>query len=371
MRPLRAHRVTLISALAVLCACSDNGRLSANGDSGTALDAGRIQDADKGGGRDVACPAVCELYCQYGHAVDSNGCELCECKPAPVDTGTTKDAGPFICPPVCAIDCPNGNVRDSDGCPTCECNAQPTVCPAIKCKACPFGYLKDANGCDTCDCAADPARSDCAAIADRLASEMQSQQSQPGGCTAVVRLDYATLDILSYAFVCGRYAATDETAARNSANAAAVFPYASGAGSGKLLTGPSPTDQWVFYSTPSDFGGVAAVSDTTGLTTFAGTIVWAGTGKILIPASFSSGDLGKGCDSSSPSSVRGVNLVSSEADPRMEEAAAIVQSTALRAAFTRLGGVFGIVILAYPRTVGAFDASTAEYIVLFDGGWLE
>lgn len=209
---------------------------------------------------------------------------------------------------------------------------------------------------------------DCAAIAQRLAAGMQAQV---GGCTAVVRLDYTNLTILSYAFVCGKYAVTDEAAARKSATAAAVFPYTSGAGTGKLMTEANPTDQWVFYTSPSDFGGVAAVSDRTGLATFAATIVWSGTGEILVPKSFNTDELGRGCTPPSPSPVRGINLAGGEAQPRFDEAAAVVRSTALPAAFSMWGGSFDAVVLVYPRTVGGFVASTAEYIVLLDGGWLE
>lgn len=35
------------------------------------------------------------------------------------------------------------------------------------------------------------------------------------------------------------------------------------------------------------------------------------------------------------------------------------------------GYVFGATVLRYPRTVGAFDPTTAEWIVLLNGGWLE
>jgi hypothetical protein len=41
---------------------------------------------------------------------------------------------------------------------------------------------------------------------------------------------------------------------------------------------------------------VVAVSDLTGLTAFAATIVWSGTGEILFPKSFSTADLGRGCE---------------------------------------------------------------------------
>jgi hypothetical protein len=196
-------------------------------------------------------------------------------------------------------------------------------------------------------------------------------QPKSGGCTAVVRLDYTTLALKSHAFVCGQAARPDEASARKSATAAATFPYTSGAGTGKLMSAPTDHDQWVFYTAPADFGGVAAVSDDTGLATFAATIVWSGTGEILLPKAFDSADLGEGCEAPSSVPVRGINLASGEAQPRFEEAARIVLSTALHAAFRSWAEIFNIVVIAYPRTVGGFEASTAEYIVLVNGHWLE
>ena len=64
--------------------------------------------------------------------------------------------GASLCGPICDIYCQFGNVLDSNGCPTCSCNPPPTVCPAVKCKACTYGYLLDANGCQTCTCAPQP-----------------------------------------------------------------------------------------------------------------------------------------------------------------------------------------------------------------------
>jgi PrcB C-terminal/Antistasin family len=33
--------------------------------------------------RPPACGPVCDIFCQYGHALDANGCPLCSCNPAP------------------------------------------------------------------------------------------------------------------------------------------------------------------------------------------------------------------------------------------------------------------------------------------------
>jgi hypothetical protein len=55
----------------------------------------------------------------------------------------------------------------------------------------------------------------------------------------------------------------------------------------------------------------------------------------------------------------------------MMEAADVVLATALPSAFARWGSLLDVVVLLYPRSVGAFDPSTAEYIVLLNAGWLE
>jgi hypothetical protein len=182
-----------------------------------------------------------------------------------------------------------------------------------------------------------------------------------GRCTTVVRLDYQTLRIISHAFVCGEGAATDETSARQSATAAG-YPYTSDADTVK--SAPTDHDQWVFYKAPNDHGGVAAVSDYTGLATFAATIVWSGKGKILFPTSFDDTDMGQGCAVPSSIPVRGINLGGSDGDPRLEEAARIVLSTALPEATRHYGESINAVALLYPRSVGMFDPTTAEYIVL-------
>jgi len=142
---------------------------------GAVADAGPSKDAS----RDVICPPVCNIYCAYGNEVDTNNCELCKCKLAPLDGGTSKDTGLVVCPPVCEIYCPNGNVPDEHGCATCTCKPAPAdaavdaisvdgdvhVCLALPCPpiVCANGYAKDSYGCSTCACASEPG-STCADI---------------------------------------------------------------------------------------------------------------------------------------------------------------------------------------------------------------
>ncbi|CAC5397517.1 unnamed protein product [Mytilus coruscus] len=135
------------------------------------------------GGSGVCCPyecppVQCSEPCPYGHVIDVNGCQTCECKPR--------------CGPVCAISCPFGNVLDENNCPICrcktgckdnvnplesiscgsgqqrcparyQCNTPPAgggsgvccpyECPLVRCsEPCPYGYVIDVNGCQTCEC---------------------------------------------------------------------------------------------------------------------------------------------------------------------------------------------------------------------------
>lgn len=90
----------------------------------------------------VECPfvATCGLYCEFGMAVGDDGCEICACAPAPEQSCTTAFACPagtvcdevsdrcvpVACPAVvCAIACEFGLARGDDGCERCECAPAP------------------------------------------------------------------------------------------------------------------------------------------------------------------------------------------------------------------------------------------------------
>jgi hypothetical protein len=138
------------------------------------------------------------------------------------------------------------------------------------------------------------------------------------------------------------------------------------------LSGSDPTDQWIFTTNQGDFGGVTAVSGHTGLVTFVGSIVWKGGGDIVYPTTWSTTDLGKGCNTSKPKDTRTYNLTGGRiTDLNVMEAARIVLSTALPPAFQHWGSILGTTVLLYPRAAGGFDPETSEFIVLLEGGWLE
>jgi len=211
--------------------------------------------------------------------------------------------------------------------------------------------------------------SNCAALQSTLASELYRQI---GACTVAVRLDYESYDVLGYQVFCGRYAATDEATARTSAQRDAGF-----GDNAQSLHRTAEETMYVFYQAPGDFGGAAAVSAKTGLTVFGGGIVWDGQGELTWPASWRlASELGQGCgDGSSAPYTVGYDLINGTREdtlsPDADMALATATDTVLPAAFTQGGYLFEAVVIAWPRTVGAFNPGTAEWVVLLNGGWLE
>ncbi|MFO0746188.1 MAG: hypothetical protein U1F43_11010 [Myxococcota bacterium] len=251
----------------------------------------------------------------------------------------------------------------------CSCGAGQWACfytDACLVPACPdAGDASDTGDAETTG----DTSADCSAAESALAATLYPKTGQ--AFTAVVRLDHDSLAILGYALVVGAYHALDEAGARGVAEAATGY----GSG-GHFLSGPdAPSDAWVFYEEPGDFGGAAAVSAHTGLAVFGGGIVWDGAGDITWPTAWSpASDLASGCsEAGGPGATRGFDLVNGEALSAEQVAAALapVRQTALLGAMWSKGYVFDSVVLRYPRTVGAFDPSTAEWIVLVSGGWLE
>ncbi len=212
------------------------------------------------------------------------------------------------------------------------------------------------------------ASDDCAAISDAIAAA-----SKPGGaCTTTVRLDYTTKKLLGHRFLCGGYHTPTEAEARATAQSDAGFGQ-----SGPQIAGSSPKDAFVFFQAAGDFGGSAAVAAHTGLTVFGGSTVWSGTGAITYPLDWlPASALGPGCGPPPmipPPFARGFDLGSGQALPDADVKAAldVVWSTALPLGLVKVAYVFDAVVLLYPRSVGAFDPSTAEWIVLVDSGYLE
>jgi len=226
-------------------------------------------------------------------------------------------------------------------------------------------------------CGADPSADDlaclsyppCAESCDDEVAAIAAETTLVGSCSAVVRLDFLTRRILAWQLICGKYARPTEDSAREQAKAD------TGYGSGVMLNPAEPEDAYVFYESPGDFGGASAVSARTGLSLFGGSIVWDGTGDITYPKEWRKPEsLGTGCEPW-PGDVpaRGYDLRGGDKLPGEDVASAldVVRTTAVFEGMATSGYVFDAVVLLYPRSVGAFNPATAEWIVLVNGGWLE
>ncbi len=211
------------------------------------------------------------------------------------------------------------------------------------------------------------AGSACSGAVTALAAELyESTQA----CSVTVRLDYTSKEVKGYQVFCGAYSAVSDS------DAAATATGDSGYGTDDaMLNESAPEDAYVFYRAPGDFGGVGAVSSDTGLSVFGGSIIWSGSGEISYPSQWrAAADLESGCDASGGIDSRrgwdlrnGVALDSGDVD----SAVAVVLGTAIPAAFWKGGYVFNATVLLYPPTVGAFDPTPAEWVVIVNGGWLE
>jgi len=205
-----------------------------------------------------------------------------------------------------------------------------------------------------------------------LVAAIASETGIVGSCTAIVRLNYTSMAILGWQLLCGSYS-MPVTEAEARAQAQADTGYGA---SGTMVNPASPEDEYVFFQAPGDFGGAAAVSARTGLSVFGGSIIWMGTGDITYPDDWRpASDLGQDCPRypTLPPAVGYRIAESSEALSAGEVSAAldVVWDTALPEGMWTSNYIFDAVVLLYARSVGAFDPSTAEWIVLVNGGWLE
>lgn len=184
-------------------------------------------------------------------------------------------------------------------------------------------------------------------------------------CALVVRLDYTTHVPLGWRAVGGAY--RWGVASDMSAQAGTVLGFAFAPTPAEVTLPPfTRTRVAEFYVAPGDLGGMALFHATTGQLLFAGHIVWAGRGDILAPTEWrAAGDI---------RAATGVAL--GPAWGRDEtgtlgnaEAAAIAdpaRATNLGAALAArtAGSRVAAHLFFYPRSVGALDPRTAEWIVV-------
>ncbi|HKO47583.1 MAG TPA: hypothetical protein VJV79_07665 [Polyangiaceae bacterium] len=122
-------------------------------------------------------------------------------------------------------------------------------------------------------CSNQPYPSACATIAAEVIADVEDQEA----CSLLVVVDSVSLAVVRHALSCGPRSVVDEAGARASANAAATLRGV-GVGSGELLSGPAPSDVWLFRQIMGDFGHLSAVSATTGQTLLWLELNWDGTG---------------------------------------------------------------------------------------------
>jgi len=207
----------------------------------------------------------------------------------------------------------------------------------------------------------------CETLSHAIAKETSGVKT----CSTVVRLDYESLSIVAFQIVCGSYGNATEAQARQTAQTDTGF------GEGSLLSGPNPQDVFVFYESPGDFGGVAVVNARNGLSVFGGGIVWMGNGEVSYPSTWrSAASLGPDCIpmvNALPPPSRGFDLRDGSTLDADEVEAPLDEAwvTALPDGLLSVGYVFDAAVLLYPRTVGDFDPSTAEWVVSIQSGWLE
>ncbi len=222
----------------------------------------------------------------------------------------------------------------------------------------------------TADAAADAAADGGADCSDEISALATLLHIAPRACSVTVRLDYETFAVLGYQVFCGNYMGVTDDEARATAEADTMY----GADSTQLSDGSS-SHGFIYYESPSDFGGASAVNSDNGLTVFGGSIVWDGSGDITYPSSWRpASDLGSGCvPAGGFGSTSGWDLQSGDAldVSDVNAALAVVGATGVPDAIWYGGYVFSSYVLLYPRSVGAFNPATAEWIVVVNGGWLE
>jgi len=200
-----------------------------------------------------------------------------------------------------------------------------------------------------------------------------AQRMIDGGsrCTVVVRLDHDTYSLLGYQVFCGPGTDVDQETALETARRDAGFSFQVWE---DLSNGAPEVGEFVFYHFPSDEGGVAVVSMYTGLTVFGASIWWDGIGDITYPTEWrDASELGAGCTQAGyfdPWSGYDLTRPEELGEEQAQAAIAAAFSTVIPEAASRYGEDGEVVVLRYPRTIGGFDSTTAEWIVFYNQMYL-
>jgi len=221
-------------------------------------------------------------------------------------------------------------------------------------------------------CLNEPLPANCAATAAQATAEVGDAET----CSLVVRVDSVSLAVTGHTLVCGPRNAVDETGARASANAAVTFPSTGlGGGSGDLLSGPAPSDVWLFQQIYGDFGHMSAVSAQSGQTLFWGQLDYGGNPFNVTLAGFRAGfptgavpwaktELGSGCYSAPSIAPRSWDLrEGGNIPPASElEAADRVMSSAFVKGLAVNLPLTSLVTIHYGE--GSMPVPVSEYVVI-------
>jgi hypothetical protein len=181
-----------------------------------------------------------------------------------------------------------------------------------------------------------------------------------GRCAVTFRLDHDTLARHGYAARC--FDPPASLSLERAADRAAMT-------ADRLVTPADAVDVFVFHEPPHDFGRAAILTARAGGDTdpllFAGTTVWDGRGDVETPVALFDDVGGDACAPAHPESLRFHDLVSADpADRRLFFAAweAVARTGLVRQMAD--GGRLSGAVVRYARTVGAFDPTTAEWVVV-------
>lgn len=209
----------------------------------------------------------------------------------------------------------------------------------------------------------------CSDAIEHLVSTFEAGESDR--CALLVSFDYETFEVTGWNFMCGPGDLDlDETEAR-------ALTTWGGDEISEPMDEPDNDRSFIFYQAPGDEGGVGWVSNHVGLL-FDASIMWDGTGEIHYPDEFADpSELGSGCTPFHEEQIfelRGYDLTKQNyvTDYLLPEGHplalmnSLLDTAIVHAARQSFGGVFYLDFLAYPRSVGEFDPSAAEYMLVLE-----
>ena len=207
---------------------------------------------------------------------------------------------------------------------------------------------------------------DCTAGLDAVAAQLTGKF-----CTTTVAVNVASSALVGWTTTCGNSAHRPTEDEARATFAPFTETYAP-AKDYTLVGGSTPSDAYVFYHPPGDFGGLAIVSATRGELLFFGIVDWGGDGPRKVPADWRSPDELRGACGSTPlPRVRYVVTQGAVDEATTAGARAAIESSALVRGIGRVHVAVDTLITRYPRGAGGAEVGRDEFIVTIDSGRLE